>query len=151
MAEKRQCTDGDHIAWISTIDKFVESLLASEKAEPAFLAYARWESFAKDQPGHLAPYILNVTMDAHGGTSITRSNVWYSLGFPNAAVITSGLKASFALSDPESGNILASGVVRCATRPENYRKVRKLLIEAPSDAKNPRMICGYRLGTMKAL
>ena len=145
----RQCDSDVYKAAIDTIDKFVAGVTVSEKGPPAIVNAALLGDggFAK------LPFILRVAIDDRGGTSITRSNIWYSIGLPGAAVITSGLKVSFQLSDPKLGTSLVTGQIRCATRPTSYRDVRNMLVTQQStgpnslgDRQEKLVTCAYRIG-----
>jgi hypothetical protein len=144
----RKCDSDSFKAMLNTIDQFVSSITASDKGTPAIVTAAE---LAPDGFNKL-PLILRVAIDDRGGTTVTRSSIWYSLGWPGAAVITSGLKVSFKLSDPRDGTNLTTGQVRCVTRPISYRDVSKMLITI--DASGDEMLreqqeklvtCAYRL------
>ncbi|HEV7288927.1 hypothetical protein [Sphingomonas sp.] len=152
----RHCGSDEFKATVETIDKFVASVLSAEKGTPAILAAAEAANAVPTDMGitnfGAMPYILRVSIDDIGGTSVTRSNVWFSLGMPGAAVITSGLKVSFQLSDPSQGSNIATGMVRCATRPISYREVQAMLVTVESkgsgslgDRQKNLVTCAYRL------
>jgi hypothetical protein len=133
---------------IDTIDKFVASISSAEKGPPAIVAAAQFA----DKGFNQLPLIVRVAIDDRGGTAITRSNIWFTFGFPGAAVVTSGLKISFQISDPMLGTNLITGQIRCATRPTSYREVRRMLVsQAPEGdgsigARQAALVtCAYRL------
>jgi len=143
----RQCDSEVHKAMIDTIDKFVAGITSSEKGMPAIVSAAQLAANGFDQ----LPLILRVAIDDRGGTSITRSNIWYTVGLPGAAVITSGLKVSFQISDPKVGHNLMTGEIRCATRPTSYRDVRNMLVtqeasenRSVADRQAKLVTCAYR-------
>lgn len=145
----RQCDSDIFKAMIETIDKFIASVTTAEKGVPAIVTSAQLASGGFDR----LPLILRVAIDDRGGTAITRSNIWYTLGFPGAAVVTSGLKLSFQLSDPTLGTNIMSGQIRCFTRPTSYRDVRNMLVTEASmgkgsigDRQQKLVTCAYRLG-----
>jgi hypothetical protein len=70
-------------------------------------------------------YILRVYVENSGGTSFAKSSIWYTLGFPGAATVSSGLVVSFRLVDPASASTLLTGIVRCAEKPRNMRSVAR--------------------------
>ena len=141
----RKCDSDSFKAMLSTIDQFVSSITAADKGTPAIVTAAE---LAPNGFNDL-PLILRVAIDDRGGTTVTRSSIWYSLGWPGAAVITSGLKVSFRLSDPRDGTNLTTGQVRCATRPISYRDVGKMLItngDEPLREQQEKLVtCAYRL------
>ncbi|MBB5730968.1 hypothetical protein [Sphingomonas prati] len=128
----RQCDSDGHKAMIDTIDKFVAGITSAEKGTPAIVSAAQLAANGFDQ----VPLILRVAIDDRGGTSITRSNIWYTVGLPGAAVITSGLKVSFQISDPKVGHNLVTGEIRCVTRPTSYRDVRNMLVTQEASRNN---------------
>lgn len=145
----RHCDSDVFKAMIETIDKFVASVTTAEKGVPAIVTSAQLASGGFDR----LPLILRVAIDDRGGTAVTRSNIWYTLGFPGAAVVTSGLKLSFQLSDPKLGTNITSGQIRCVTRPTSYRDVRNMLVTKTStgqgsigDRQQKLVTCAYRLG-----
>jgi len=145
--ENRQCDSESYKAVIDTIDKFAASIVSSEKGTPAIVSAAQLAQSGFDQ----LPLILRVGIEDRGGTSITRSNIWYTFGLPGAAVITSGLKVSFEISDPKVGQNLMTGQVRCVTRPTSYRDIRNLLVTRTATGldsgggQNKKLVtCSYR-------
>lgn len=143
----RQCDGDTYKAMIDTIDKFVAGITSAEKGTPAIVSAAQLASAGFDR----LPLILRVGIDDRGGTSVTRSNIWYTIGLPGAAVITSGLKVSFQISDPKVGRNLMAGEIRCATRPTSYRDVRNMLVtheaagdNSIGDRQKKLVICAYR-------
>jgi len=145
--DHRRCDSDLFKAMIDTIDKFVASVTVSDKGPPPIVLAAQLGN------GGFAglPLILRVAIDDRGGTSVTRANIWYTLGLPGAAVITSGLKVSFQLSDPMTGINLMTGQIRCVTRPTSYRDVRNMLVTQPStgegsigDRQARLVTCAYR-------
>ena len=145
----RQCDSDAFKAMIETIDKFVASVTTAEKGVPAIVTSAQLASGGFNQ----LPLILRVAIDDRGGTAITRSNIWYTLGLSGAAVVTSGLKLSFQLSDPTLGTNIMAGQIRCVTRPTSYRDVRNMIVTQEStgegsigDRQQKLVTCAYRLG-----
>lgn len=57
-------------------------------------------------------YVLRVTLDAAGGTLITRKNLWTALGAP-AIILSGGVIADYSLSDRNTGALLLGGTVVC--------------------------------------
>ncbi len=120
----RACPDASYKAAVEAIDKFVAGAAAAEKGEPRLPVAAQLPTTCHQS----LALVLYAAMEAHGGTSIARSNVWYTSGFSRAAVVTSGPKASFTLRNPATGSILITGIVRCMTSPTSYRDADKLLV-----------------------
>ena len=71
--------------------------------------------------------VLRVAVEQTGGTAITRSNIFYTLGWPGAATVSAGFLASFRLTDPVKGTALLAGFVRCAVTPTRFQDVRKIV------------------------
>ena len=74
--------------------------------------------------------ILRVAAEQVGGTAISRSGVLYTLGFPGAAVISTGVLVSFRLVDPRSGEVVCIGIVRCAVPQTRFGRVRDVVLRA---------------------
>lgn len=128
MSAKRPvcaATDAGKAA-IGSADSFVTGLNSSDKG-PAPLAVA----IAADAFRALNPLILRLTVEQSGGTSMTRSGLLYTLGLPNAATVGAGLLASYRLLDPSFGTLISVGVVRCAVRQTNIKRVADHLQHTP--------------------
>ena len=131
------CDTTEAKAALTTADALVTSLNApGEKGAPSALVNA----VQLEQARGTNTLVLRVAVEQAGGTLLTRSGVIYSLGFPGAAVVSSGLLTSFRLSDPATGTIVALGVVRCFLPPSRLRKVR----DAVDDARSAPMSCSYQ-------
>jgi hypothetical protein len=77
-----------------------------------------------------------VTIEQIGGTSITRSNIWYTLGLPlmpEQASVGAGVLASYRLVDPINGSEVASGSVACLTKQVGLKAVQGEIAKAPKD------------------
>jgi hypothetical protein len=81
--------------------------------------------------------ILRLAVEHAGGTTATRSSIWFTLGFPGAATVGSGLLVSFRLVDPDSGAPLLTGIVRCAEPQRNIRSVARIVRE-PDEERDSR-------------
>lgn len=79
------------------------------------------------------PYVLRVAVEQTGGTAITRGNIWYTLGFPGAATISSGLLTSYRLVDPQTGVAISAGFVRCVIAPVSMRNVHLVVNKEAQD------------------
>ena len=121
-----KCTSGPAKAAVSNVTAFVKSMSTATKGQAPIMLAA--ELYTVEQK---RPLILRVAIEQAGGSAITRSNIWYTLGWPGQATISSGLLASYRLTDPSSGEVKAQGLVRCMTKPRNFDKVAKSLGEAP--------------------
>ena len=78
-------------------------------------------------PNGSLPLILRTTIEQQGGTSITRSGILYTLGFPGAAQISAGLIASYRLVEPDTGQAKAAGFVLCVVKPVNIGRVARIV------------------------
>lgn len=68
--------------------------------------------------------VLRVTADAEGGSVLTRRNLWTALG-ASAVGVTGGVVASYVVSDPEDGRVLAAGTLRCGTNLAAIRDIHR--------------------------
>jgi hypothetical protein len=125
--ELRPCgaADADLKAAVDDFASYATALNASEDNAPSLLAVASQLDVAA--PGGAAASILRVAVEQSGGTTATRSSIWYTLGFPGAATVGSGLLISFRLIDADSGESTFAGVVRCATRRQNIRSIARIV------------------------
>ncbi len=94
------------------------------------------------------PYILRVTVEKAGGTAITRGNIWYTLGFPGAATVSSGLLTSYRLVDPSTGITHSAGFVRCVIPPVRMGNVHLVVNKEAQnyfnkDSKRGETYCSY--------
>lgn len=87
--------------------------------------------------------ILRVSVEQAGGTSITRANIWYTLGFPGASVVSANLLASFRLTDGASNKTIVSGFVRCAISPVDIENVPEKLSSSSSGYTKAVVTCSY--------
>jgi len=84
-------------------------------------------------------WLLRVAIEQVGGTSITHSGVIYTLGFPGAVTVSSGLLVTFRLTDPSSGEIKAMGMVRCALPPTQLQAAHDIVLKPGRE-----MACSYQ-------
>ena len=112
------CPSASAKAAISSVSDFVKGVSTSSKGPAPIVLAALLVN-----PDRANPLILRVAIEQVGGTAITRNNIWYSLGFPGAATISSGLLASYRLTDPINGQVVARGLVRCVIKPVNFSDV----------------------------
>lgn len=68
--------------------------------------------------------VATVHADFSGGSSVTTKNLWTYLG-ADPMRISGGLVASYTLTDPTTGKIIASGIVPCRTAFTSLRKVQE--------------------------
>lgn len=139
---KRGCS-GDAIKGaISAADALTTSLNAAEKgAQSPLVTAMQLDGLAaayakKDDP---ATYILRIAVEQTGGTAITRSGIIYTLGFPGASVVSAGVLVSFRLLSPKTGEVIRSGVVRCAVPQTRFGKVQRVVLDNAD-----RTACSYR-------
>jgi hypothetical protein len=130
------CTSAAANAAFTTADALVNSLnTPAEKTGMTPLAGAmQAESFSTPDTR-----ILRLAIEQTGGTAITRAGIAYTLGFPNAAMVSAGLVVSFRLVDPTTGAPTLAGIVRCAVPPQNFKAVAKTAGGTATTA-----ICAYR-------
>jgi hypothetical protein len=76
--------------------------------KPLLAAILRQERLQSNTSSH----VLRVTLDASGGTLITRKNLWTALGAP-AIILSGGVIADYSLSDRDTGALLLGGTVVC--------------------------------------
>jgi hypothetical protein len=103
------------------------NLMAAIRLEAVFPKVSLIEHLRADAAKELprpAWLQLRLFIENTGGTSFAKSSIWYTLGFPGAATVSSGLVVSFRLVEP-SGNPILSGIVRCAEKPRNMRSVAR--------------------------
>ena len=117
------CSTPEAKAAVSDVADFVKSVSSSSKGQAPIM-------LAAELAGFNDPLVLRVAIEQVGGTAITRANIWYSIGFPGAATVSSGLLASYRLVEPESGAVRASGLVRCMTEPVDIQAVKASLSTA---------------------
>lgn len=126
-------------------DGLITSLNASDKG-PAPLATA----IQTEALGRGSPLVLRLAIEQVGGTSLSRTGIGYSFGWPNAATVGAGLLASFRLIDPAAGSVMAMGLVRCMVRQTNIKKVADLLETAPGQPRSSgakalgEVVCDYK-------
>ena len=123
------CTSDGAKGALSDVNDFVKAVgTSASKGQPPIMVAAELFSLDKD-----SPLILRVAIEQVGGTAIVRSNIWYELGWPDAATVSAGILASFRLIDPRSGELKASGLVRCIEKPVGFDGVRAALDDPGRD------------------
>ena len=156
-ALRGRCTDAGGKKAIEVADAFANSLTAgSDKGPPPLTMAAQIDAIT----GEKKILILRVAIERIGGTSLARSGLLYTFGWPNAATVSAGLKVSFRVVDPawvgsREPNLRAVGEVRCMVRPTNIKKVADVLngwprrrsITQPHGAD--RTVCDHRVSTMQ--
>lgn len=125
----RACPDKSDVkAALAIIDPYLTSLNAVS-ADNQVSALARAMQLDTAISTERATTILRLAVEAQGGTTATRSSIWYTLGFPGAATVSSGMLISFRLINPVNGETRLAGMVRCAERPRNIRSVARIAHE----------------------
>jgi hypothetical protein len=110
----------------SDISDFAKSVGASSGKGQAPLMVAA-ELVAAHSDGAL---VLRVAIEQAGGTAITRSNIWYTLiPFLEPVKLSAGLLASYRLTDPTKGQVVASGLVRCMTDQVGFKDVQSTVLK----------------------
>lgn len=133
----RGCDTTEAKTALTTADTLVTNLnTPGDKGAPSALVNAAQLETARGT----STLVLRVAVEQAGGTLLTRTGVIYTLGFPGAAVVSSGLLTSFRLSDPATGKVVALGLVRCFLPPSRLRKVR----DAVDNAASAPMSCSYQ-------
>lgn len=136
---RAKCDSDAMKAAMSATDALISSLnTPPEKGGPSpLIAAIQTEQIIGEQPATLR--VLRVAIEQVGGTAITRSGVLYTLGFPGAAMVSSGMVVTFRISDPATGAIVTAGVVRCALPPSNLRQAHALVARPRPEA----MACSF--------
>ena len=88
------------------------------------------------------PYVLRLAVEQTGGTAITRGNIWYTLGFPGAATVSSGLLTSYRLVDPGTGVTHSAGFVRCVIAPVSMGNVHLVVNQEAQNEFNRNKLRG---------
>jgi hypothetical protein len=131
----RECTEQDNKAKavVTLVDAYAATLNAvTDKSPTAPLALAiQQESLYNED----TPYALRISVEQTGGTGRTMSGIWYTLGFPGAAMVSSGIIVSFRLIHMAEGTTAATGIVRCAMAPASMRSVRRFAERSEIDPK----------------
>jgi hypothetical protein len=125
----RGCVSDQAKGALSDVSDFVKAVGASSsKAQPPLVAAAELYTAAQLDPD-TQPLVLRVAIEQIGGSAITKANIWYELGIlQDPATVSAGVLASFRLVDPSNGKVLASGLVRCVSKPTSFDKVEKAVL-----------------------
>jgi len=123
----RPCATRDDVkALLAIIDPFVTSLNTAT-GDPPLSPLTRAIQLDSAISSQQNTSILRLAIEAQGGTTATRSSVWYTLGFPGAATVSSGILVSFRVIDANSGAPSLTGVIRCAERPRSLRSIENFV------------------------
>ena len=108
-------------AQLAANDALLDRLVKFEKDSPPQLAslYADAENFDK------AAYVLRVWVDKGGGTTITRKNLWTTLGARSIGM-TGGAVVSYLLIDKSDGSVRKAGFLKCSTELVSLRRAHQL-------------------------
>ena len=71
-----------------------------------------------------APLVLRLHVEKAGGSLINRKNLWTFFGFDPVRV-SGGLVASYTISDPATGEVLAADVLEMRTRLGKLKQIQK--------------------------
>jgi hypothetical protein len=73
----------------------------------------------------LRPRVLRVYVDKAGGSLIRTTNIVTTLALDSPVRVTGGLIATYTLTDPSSGSVLAGGIITCRTAMSRLREVQQ--------------------------
>jgi hypothetical protein len=68
-------------------------------------------------------YLLSIKTGTVGGSLITRSNIWTTLGLEKSVFVRGGLTASWRLINGRDGTVKAAGTVRCGSQATSFDAV----------------------------
>jgi hypothetical protein len=125
---------------VALADDLRRSLIDTSKGPSPLATAIQLEAAGKN------PMVLRIAIEQIGGTSIARSGVLYTFGWPNAATVSAGLLVSFRLIDPAKPGTMTVGEIRCLTPQVNIKKVRDMLRQDTKSAERYRrdMACDFR-------
>ena len=135
--------------WFEVANATLSASMANDKG-PSLLSTAAQAENLRGETG-ASPFILRVGIEHAGGTAISRTGLLYALGLPGAATVGAGLVTSFRLVDGNDGQLLRQGIIRCAVRQTNVRRVPELLGHAgrPNTITQPERlsetVCDFRV------
>jgi len=105
-------------AALKRYDTFGQQATTADKGVVPLVAASRLSAMLKDNP-----LVLRVNAEKSGGTLLKRTNILTFFGADGVS-ISSGLVASYQLTDPSTGTIAAAGVVTCRTGITKLRAVQ---------------------------
>ncbi len=151
--KQRQVQDDRTKAVVQDAKELAEGLIDAKDGASVLARAIQAEAFVNDDSNQdpeakkAGPVIVRTAIEQVGGTSIARSGVLYTFGWPNAATVNAGLLVSFRVIDPGAAKLIAIGEVRCMTAQTNIKQVRDHLRHAPgTDERRPKeqTVCDYR-------
>jgi len=80
----------------------------------------RLEAMSRDNPR-----VLRVYVDRAGGSLINRTNILTTVGLKDPVRVSGGMLASYTLTDPASGRLLAADIITCRTTSTPLRSVHR--------------------------
>lgn len=100
----------------SSLDALTDRLTKAEKDTLPLLAllYTDAENYSE------AEYVLRVWLDKGGGTTITRKNLWTTLGARSVAM-TGGAIVSYLMIEKQTGEVKKAGFLKCSTNLTSLR------------------------------
>ena len=127
-------------AALKRYDAFAQQATTADKGIVPLVAASRLSAMLKD-----SPLILRVNAEKSGGTLLKRTNILTFFGADGVS-ISSGLVASYQLTDPLTGTIAAAGVVTCRTGITKLRAVQNdtwgpVPVGGGTAARPPSAIC----------
>lgn len=137
VATHRNCLTSEAVTARDAGDALVANLTDASKGPSVLSTAIQIEAAAMD--GTTSPLLLRIAIEQIGGTSIARSGILYTFGWPDAVTVSAGLMVSFRLYDPKSARLRAVGEVRCLTPATNIKKVADRLGEMSATTR-----CGFR-------
>lgn len=127
----RACPDNPRVKpYLALLDPYLTSLNSVSEAAPSSLLARAMQLDTAISADEQMTKILRLSVETSGGTTTTRSSIWFTLGFPGAATVSFGLQVSFRLIDTTTGRVNLSGIVRCAEPFRNLRSVPRIAREA---------------------
>lgn len=78
-----------------------------------------------DQIWRRGPSVLRVHVEKAGGSLIKNTNILTTLALDDPIRITGGLVASYLLTDPATGDVIASDLLSCSTTVSRLRPVQR--------------------------
>ena len=119
-SECSQTDDGKAI--LSTADALVNGLNAAGATGIPLVNAMQLEQVSAG-----TKHVLRIAVEQVGGTSIARTGIPYTFGWPNAATVGAGLLVSFRLTNPVAGTTEALGFVRCLQGQTNLKRVSDVM------------------------
>ena len=106
-------------ASLARFDSFFARITSPDATGRVLLAQAaRLEQLLSDMP-----LMLRIFVEKAGGSLINRTNLWTFFG-RDPVRVSGGLVASFTITDPTTGRVLAAEVLNCRTRLASLKRIQ---------------------------